>query len=552
MSSSNYEKYRDKLLSVKKLIDSEIKNNKISQNLLRYEVDLNEYYKQAINTSSSPQDKKFINFNYYPCKAMISLAKEYKYIALIELLNGFKAFIEYITNLRIKNKWNKSFEYFTYRFNLIFENEIEIFGNLSQDKFNKIISNFKEILRPNTNNEIQPKIYQTIIDCLFKIIRRSGNIYTDEHLNRSEEIIDILTNNFSTSDSYLNGLRFQIIFIILKKELHFYIRKHMNSKDTNLEKSIKEIILRMERIAGKSKNSFNKVKNNGNIEFKKFLAKIDALTTEYYKYLWVEKDLKKASKQLEEIFMKIRKNWKIISTPSLFLHFTSEFLFLQNYVKLLLLANDFKAFSLSKNAYDWQKSLMESIAENLFSIAQENFKYGVCSDTGATLIIAEKGVSGKFLEFIIFYLLKEITSRADGIVKELNKNNNKIRKEIKDLLKVIGNSKPEDIKWSFKISNTDIDISIKNEYAILVKTGLIGSKDKKKIKNELNACKSYKIFYILDIAKNLETTKELLIYNNKINIIDVGEFIDTVYDLAKNLGIDIELSKSSIKAFSKF
>jgi hypothetical protein len=354
----NYDELKNELLNIKKRIDEEINEKGITPNLINYEEDLNKIYKKVKKVCENEQNKKYINFNYFPCKAVISLAKGHHYVALKEWLEGFKNFIEYTNEVKDTSKWFGSIDYYRSRFNYISQKRVEIFGNLPLVKFNEIITAFENVINAiSSTNSLSIKIQETLIDAIDSIITNSTEIYTDEHLRRKNVLIDLL-KKFDDKNNYIVGMKCRIEFILLKKELHYYIREILRGKEpdkSNLERVIKQ----MKEAAGREKNNFKKVKNGIKVDWKKFLSEIDKLTTEYYNALWLKSDLIKAIEKLEEIFLKIRDNINIISTSYMFQHFVNEFLFLQNYFKLLLVANDFKDFSRKKGAYEWQKKTIK-------------------------------------------------------------------------------------------------------------------------------------------------------------------------------------------------
>jgi hypothetical protein len=350
-------------------------------------------------------------------------------------------------------------------------------------------------------------------------------------------------------------MKSRIEFILLKREFHYYLRKILkNEKPDKLK--LKKVIKQMETTAGTEKNKFKKVSNKKDIDWKKFLSEIDRLTVEYYNTLWLQNDLIEAIKCLEQIFSKIRDNLNIISTHSMFKYFVNEFLFLQNYLKLLLVANDFKDFAQKNGVYEWQKKLSEDISNEIVSIANKNFKYNIPRDIRRSLLIVEESVAGKFLEFIIFYLLKElinINNKSQALPK-LNEILNEIRNDdIRNFMELVLNSKPEEVRWSHKTSDIEIDIFISGKYAIFLKTGIIGKSDIKSIQKELKVSKNYKVFYLLDIAKNLDALKDInSLRDNQIKLIDIGVFLDEIYEFAKKVGVQMELPKSSIKSLTGF
>jgi hypothetical protein len=544
-----YDELKNKLLNIKKEIDEEIKEKGITPNLINYEEDLNKIYKKVKKVWENEENKKYINFNYFPCKAVISLAKGHHYVALKEWLEGFKNFIEYTNEIKDASKWFGSIDYYRSRFNYISQKRVEIFGKLPLVKFNEIITAFENVINAiSTTNSLSTEIQETLIDTIDFIVSNSTEIYTDEHLLRKNVLIDLL-KKFDDKNNYIIGMKSRIEFMLLKKELHYYLREILKNNVADKSK-LESIINQMKKTAGREKNNFNKVNNGKKFDWKKFLSKIDELTTEYYNALWLKSNLIEAIKCLEKIFSKIQDNINIISTTCMFQYFVNEFLFLQNYFKLLLVANDFKDFAQKDGAYEWQKKLSNDISNKIIYIATKNFKYNIPQEIRRSLLIVEESAAGKVLEFINFYLLKELITNKHQALTKLNVIRDS---EIRNLIELVLNSKSEEIKWSYKIHNTDIDIFILDKCAIFLKTGIIGSRDRKRIQKELEISKNCYVFYLLDIAKNLDVVKDKISkHDNRIKYIDIGKFLNEIYDFAKNVGVPMELSKSSIKSLTGF
>jgi hypothetical protein len=545
----NYEKSKDEFLKIKNQIDDEIKKHGITKNLLNYEKDLENSYQKVKLMCRNEQDKRYINFNYFPCRACISLAKGYQYVALKEWLEGLKNFIEYTNEVKDAGKWEESINYYRSRYIYISQKRIEIFGNLPAQRFNEIIDTFKNTINAiSTTNSLLIKIQETLIEAIDSIVANSTEIYTEEHLSRKEKIVDLL-KKFENENNYIIGMKSRIEFILLKREFHYYLRKILKSEKPDKLK-LEKVINQMETTVGMEKNKFKKVSNGKDIDWKKFLSEIDRLTVEYYNTLWLQNDLIEAIKCLEKIFSEIRKNVNIISTHSMFKYFVNEFLFLQNYLKLLLVANDFKDFAQKNGVYEWQKKLSEYISNKIISIANKNFKYNIHQNIRRSLLIVEEYAPGKFLEFIIFYLLKELINHKSQALLKLNE----IRDDdIRNFMELVLNSNPEEVRWSHRISDIEIDIFVSDKYAIFLKTGIIGKSDIKSIQKELKVSKNYKVFYLLDVAKNLDVVKDKISkQDNRIKFIDIGVFLDEIYEFAKKVGVQMKLPKSSIKSLTGF
>ncbi|HID71279.1 MAG TPA: hypothetical protein EYP29_00855, partial [Thermoplasmata archaeon] len=117
-------------------------------------------------------------------------------------------------------------------------------------------------------------------------------------------------------------------------------------------------------------NKHYKKSHEGNekINFYKLLSIIDHLACDYYYSLYVEEDIVKCLKRIEKIFSQIRKHWKIIPTPNLFMHFANEFIMLNGYLKLITLAKEFlvlgKKFGQLEPA-NWKAKTFQNVGEKL-------------------------------------------------------------------------------------------------------------------------------------------------------------------------------------------
>jgi hypothetical protein len=550
----NYEKSKNEFLKIKNQIDDEIKKHGITKNLLNYEKDLENSYQKVKLMCWNEQDERYINFNYFPCKACISLAKGYIYKPLKEWLIGFKNFIEYTNEVKNANKWEEGIDYYRSRLSRILQNRIEIFGDSSAQRFDEIdeiIDAFKNTINAiSTTNSLLIKIQETLIEAIDSIVVNSKEIYTEEHLSRKEKLVDLL-KKFENGNNYIIGMKSRIEFILLKREFHYYLREILKNKKPD-ELKLREVIKQMKRTAGTEKNNFKKVGDRKDIDWKKFLSEIDGLTAEYYDALWLGGNLIEAINRLERIFSKIRDNLNIILTASMFQHFVNEFLFLQNYLKLLLVAKDFKDFAQKDGVYEWQKKLSEDISNEIVSIAEKNFKYdiSISQNVRRSLLIVEESLAGKVLEFIIFYLLKELINHKSQALLKLNEIRND---DIRNFMELVLNSKSEEVRWSHRFSDIEIDIFVSDKYAIFLKTGIIGSSDRKRIQKELEVSKKYDVFYLLDIAKNLDVVRSISSrYDNQITLIDIGVFLNEIYEFAKKVGVQMELTRSSIKSLTGF
>lgn len=102
---NSYEQAKEQLLRIKKEIDQIVESTGGATKLSQKEEILDKIYKECIRMCNNEQNKKYINFNYYPCKAMISLSKGNKYESLKECLTGFMNFVEYVSNISDTSKY---------------------------------------------------------------------------------------------------------------------------------------------------------------------------------------------------------------------------------------------------------------------------------------------------------------------------------------------------------------------------------------------------------------------------------------------------------------
>lgn len=555
MRNNIWEKYKNIFLNIKQKIDKTVESQGIVFALSNQEGELDLAFSKCKKSFITPQDRNFLCFNYYPCKAMITLSKGWKYKSLIECLEGYKFLLSYIKNISSPQKWLKSFDYYRSRLKIITNRHLEIFGNTGNKQVGEILNHFEEIINLGLNlpQEIDKRCLETILEVIKDIILKSSEIYTEEHLNRKREIINLLNKVPINDDYVIGGTVYQINFILSKKHLFFLLRDlipHRKRRKCTLEAKIRSLINELKNISGKEKNIFNKTDD----EFKKFLAKIDVFTANYYNQLWISKNLINAVKILEDIFKEIRKNIKLISSFSLFDYFINEYLFIINFIKLLLIKKDFEDFS-SKTNMKWQNQLAQNVKESLEK-SIKYFKFSPATIESRKLLIIQEEITGKFMEFMTFYLLKEI---AFKILKE-NELKNKVSSqkiEINEILKLIKEcSNPDvDIQLNKQQNGTDIDVLIKSKYAIFIKTGIISGSDKTKIKNELEVATKakYNPYVILDIGKNFSVVNFLNKLNkDSVKIIDVGEFFEEIYRISQDLKILIGLSRSAIKSFAGF
>jgi len=559
-----YKRARDRLLEIKKEIENYVKNNNITNKLLDFESELDKTYNTAIQKTGSNSDKIFISLNYFAPKTYILLAKGQKFEAVNSFCEAVSYYIQFLNNISnpdFNNKWGLNY-YYSISFHLV-NSDIEFFGNTPKSTVENILNSLHKILSITSNHpNFKISVDWLLSNFLFSLVTKSSEIYTSEHLEIAKQIKNI-TSYIIKANDYINGILKSLEFILARRELHYYLRQLVPKGDQNIDRTsiyenIKEVVKNMKMIARDEIEFFKNIPNNveESISFKKFLAEIDKLSSEYYESLWIKRDLIDTFKKLETIFSMIRNNWQKIITPDIFSHYVQEFVFLSNYFKLLLLARDFKEFEKHLAEKEWQKEVAIRVGDSLNKIATEFFKYEIPSSLHRKLLIVEEASSGKFVEFIVFYLLREFIINTIPLE---NRIKNIANSGIRNLLSII--NKIQDIskiEWNRRISNeaSDIDILIDEKYGIFLKTGILNSDDRKKIFNEIELSKKIKlqsIFQIIDIAKNLDMVSKLSNKDPNVNLIDIGEFLRRLLEIAHtNEKIAIELSESSILSYAGF
>ena len=341
-----------------------------------------------------------------------------------------------------------------------------------------------------------------------------------------------------------------IAYKLRKNILYFYLRKLI---PTNLEGTIKEDLLakithetnEMNRLA---KAEYNRLKGKSSDLSYKFNVQIDLLMSEYFKELYVETDLKKAIRKLEGVLNAIGKNREHASN-NLCKYIIVEYQMLQGFIKILYLHKEFENKSKSKIYSSWQQELFKNVSDALSKIFVY-FKYDIKEIQERELIIVEKSTKGKLLEFVLYYLITEIAKNR----KRLTNIPGTYSKEIQILLTSI--FKIEDlsqIKWGYKVENTDIDIFLP-ELAIFFKTGNINN-DIKKIHKEVKVTRKEglgigTVIYGLEIYKNTNEVKKLQNEDDlsKVIFVDIADFFYEIDKLIEEMKINIDIPKNSIKS----
>ena len=572
--NSSYDRLKNKLLNLKSSIDKTIQNKGLVDELVNYEQKLNEIYKKLINLRLNPQDEKFISFNFYSAQSYIYLAKGCEFDSIKSCITALIYYLQYVANLSDQTKWDLRY-YIALKNFIISNTKIELFGNTKNNTYDDFMSELEKLVNivkgVTLDKTIRKSAFELIVDLFYSILADSSELYSVNHLNRADKIIklmELLGNE--NLDNYQQGILRSTIFILLKRKLHFYLRQkvpsnHFNaSTNTDSQEEIKKLIDNMERISNLALKSFKKLNSlDEKINFRKFLSELDQLSVEYYKNLWVHGDFIKTFKSLEKIFIHIRKNISFVHTSNIFTHFAIEYEMLINYYKLHLLSRDFEAFGNRRYIQPWQKDISLKVAESLRGIANSYYKYKVAKNTERILLVAERATSGRFIEFIVLYLLKEFIEKNVKLTDHLQQEEHD--KNLREFFHVLDKVKHKNsIKWGYKIKGVDSDIDILMEisttekYGLFIKSGILNSKDLGKIRKEIilgDQINLNKIFIAIDIAKSLHVVENFKKYlqDKDIVLVDVGDLLKTLLNVAKKeKDVEFELSKSGVLTYAGF
>ncbi len=563
LESLEYGELRKELLRIGGLIISEIKDKGVTTTLLNFEEDLEKTFLCFKNVNISASDTNFINYNYFGPKTYLLIAKKDIFKAVVSFSQAIKNLVEHSNNVTKISSLMASLKYYYSLSNHLTSFGIELFGGTINNNVRDFFDSLNRILSVKSKyDKFQEEIEALTGHFVFKVVTSLKECYSNSHISTAEAL-ELIIENFKCSDNLAKGLKTASQFVLSKKKLHFWVRQlvpkdGMEEADNSetIYENISKIVETMEFLANEEIKAFKKAfkeNENPDIKFKKFLSEIDVLSVAYYKALWVDKDLNLTFKKIGLIFGAIRRNWQLIPTPSMFLHFVEEFVFLSNYFKLLLLEEDFRNFWEKMAQKSWQKEVSQTVEKNLCRLREQFFKYTHEDSKDRELLVVEEASSGKFVEFIIFYLIREIIEKK---IKLAGFIGNFQKQEMKEIFNIIDNVEDKnDIEWNYPLKNTDVDILIEKKYGLFIKTGILGGSDRASISKEIEVAKEHrikKIFQMFEIAKNLDTVKKICEDKNII-IVDVGEFLNELLKIAYQRDeISLKLSKNSIFSWAGF
>ena len=562
MECISYDTLKHQLLQVKSSIDEIVSKKGIVEEIKTFESKLDDIYAKIIMLNINLYDKYFVAFNYYAPKSCIYLSKNQNFKAVISFLNSIFYFSLYLKKLKENTKWINSIK--KYYMPLLRYQTLDLFGNTSKVQFEEIKEKLTEVIQAKQKllGKVKSELNRLIISFIFSLITQSSEIYTNEHMNNCLAVHKIInTLKDEDIDDFLKGKLYCAKFILLKKKLHYYLRNLVPKKNKQhfkehlatekIEKEVKRVIDVMKKTANEEYKFFKKSEK---VTKKIFLAKLDKLVCEFYNLLWVHRDFIKALKKMGEIFSEIRKNIKLIRSSQIFWYFVQEYKLLNNYFKICLLKKDFENFGKNIAEKDWQREIALNISDELSRITKSYFKYIEPKSTDRELMIVERTVSGKFIEFVVFYLLREFIENNLNFSKVTHNLSDSDLKEFFSILSKIKDKK--EIIWDFKVKNfdSDIDIFISNKYGVFLKSGILNNADREKIFEEIKLSETLrleKVFIIIDIAKNIEFVRKLEKF--EVILLDIGDFLRVLLDIAtKNKSISFNLSKSGVLGYAGF
>ena len=581
MLKNQYQSLRSQLLGIGGKIRAEIKNNGLTSALCVYEKPLKSIYSKVkqvfVDTEENP-DWFFVSHNFYSNLIYIELAKNALLSSLLCFLKAIKYLILHAKNVNNLESLINSLRYYEVLCSYIVNNNPDLFANKLASEFITISKDvellIKELSKVFKYNDFVEKLTKLLISLNSGIVPSFSEVYTEEHLNILDHYYEILENLdifLDENTSFEKGRIRDAQYILLKKKLHFLTRplvpdstrRISEEKRDKLKGEIKQNIESMKKLSSQAKKHYKRCnRENEKANFYRLLSIIDNLACDYYYALYVEEDIISCLKRIEKIFSQIRRHWKIIQTPKLFIHFADEFIMLSSYLKLITLANEFLAIEkrfAQLGPTNWKTKTFRYVGEKLLEISSTVFKYKHEKILeNKDLIVSEKGATGKFIEFVIFYVIRELVENQinfAGLIKNIQDSS------IREIFTILNQIEDKNlIKWDYLLEyngeKTDIDIYIEGKAAIFIKSGILQSSDLKKVKREITLSINLnipRIFIVIDIPKNHVMKSLKLEYEKSSNVkfVDLGLFLREIVEIAKGK-IPLNLEKHTILNWSGF
>jgi len=563
--NSNFDK-EGQFKTIKSEISKRLKKNQIPPKSLY--ISFCKEYKSIIKYSGY-QDKNsihrlFIEHNFFPLFSTYYLFYDTKEGVDKFFLYYFKGIKSLIRRHSIKpyKNINKMFSEFiavamkfkeNTKINLTLDNVLFCF-----DKLKELIKEIKSINNGNhrefiKENENLGKSLSIVLSRILFSIERTSMEDVKYNSSKYLELLkiskDYIDNHILDNDQFFTSL------YKISKYLLFYNTKFGKDLSRN-ERVIKEVCDYLKVFSKKSLQVFNKNYRRKQSSYKedlllktKALKEIDVLNAEYYSSIFIEGNLDKAWKIIDEIksfiFTKIFEENIEIEEKTL-KYFLDEWNFLLTYLKVLLLKMDVDKIG-KDMSLNWLKNLNAQVKSEVEKI-EEMFKFSKIKTIDEyTIKIVSKRLGGHLSEFLIYGIIQEIMKVCSS--NNISKSETSLPQLLIDL--IIYDKENTQVHLNYPVNNTngeeaDIDIYIEgkaNKLAIFFKNQRL--RKFKQIKKEIDlACENgiSEIIYCVNIAKNLDNLNKLKQYKesefkgSKLYIYDIKDFTEALLQIGKNCG----------------
>ena len=565
---NSYEECIEKLKQIKDKMDYLWKQNKIG-GILGLERAVDVVYEDGKKFAHSPVDRAnrdFLTFNYAPCKVYIALAKNETLSAITYFLHGVKALIDVSV---IQSPMTPSVDYYK-----------GLFGDIQQYKPDLLKDHdiFCETLRVGyeidrmmsqlQHSEIKIEAAKLMASCFINLGFNLSEIYNEGHVEKYQRIFDLVDRYLDyvppNSEESLN--RQMLEFAFYRRKLYFSLRQLIPVKTPPIERDsiiaqIEQIIQSMQKTVDKEKRIFRKLTDlpEQRKRYKELQIHLDEINCKYYQLLYIEGDIPKALRKLNEIFTELKKYQDVGFSIDILQHFVDEYLLVSSFLKLKLVAQEMKhvgdEFKRKYSGEDWRAILFNEVADKIDQLMNTLFKYSAKDVTGKEILVAQTETRGRVTEFVIFYLLREIMNRKDEVrISKLIQSEPK--EGIKALWKKLLQSKY--IGWGEILNGKEVDLTLEFEdyqvcSLITIKTGLLSGGDLNKFKGDIELAEKLHvpIFIVADITRNWTLQKETEKIKEKVHVplflIDLEDILRRLLEIAKqHKEIPLPISHSTI------
>lgn len=321
---------------------------------------------------------------------------------------------------------------------------------------------------------------------------------------------------------------YNVMYITRKNQLHYFLKQMFFEKASNkkqeLQGSIDRIIAEMIEYSELSlKNVYASItampedkQKDSKIKLMKAQREIDKLTAIYYREAYLNKDILRAWKIMDEIkhlfVIKAFRDNLSFSEDELS-YYGEEWTLLYVFAKICLLKEEVSSRTPSLRQ-DWEKAVFCQIASSLDEV-KSFFKYELSDKKDYALKIMTSTFAGSFSEYLIHELLRKVYDYVP-----LDKA---FASDFEEMFACIKSaSSRDDIILNFlkEKDQPDVDIYVRDKCAIFLKNAIIDSDKMKKIWNEVVLCKNHaihKVFYGFNFAKNVQRIEYIRSQVEKMN-----------------------------------